>query len=131
MKIFGREPAVILATASALIQFLSLFVVELTTDQQAVLNAVTAAVIGVVTAAAVARDRLLPAIVGLGQSIIALAVGFGADWSAEQQTALMALVAAAAGMWLRTQVAAPIAATGVVIDVPEKRITRQTGGSLT
>jgi nicotinamide riboside transporter PnuC len=112
MKIFGREPAVILATVSALIQFLSLFIVELTTDQQAVLNAVVAALIGVITAATVARDKLLPAVVGLGQAILALAVGFGADWSAEQQTALMALVATAAGMFIRTQVAAPVNEVG-------------------
>lgn len=112
MKIFGREPAVILATVSALIQFLSLFVVELTTDQQAVLNAVVAALIGVITAAAVARDKLLPAVVGLGQAILALAVGFGTDWSAEQQTSLMALIATVAGMFIRTQVAAPVDEVG-------------------
>jgi nicotinamide riboside transporter PnuC len=130
VKIFGREPAAILATVAAFIQFISLFVVELTTDQQAVLNAVVVAAFGVITSFAVSAEKGLPTLVGLAQSVIALAIGFGADFSAEQQVGLMALVTTAVGLFVRTQVVAPVAPSGVAREVPATKINRQTGGSL-
>lgn len=130
MKIFGREPAAILALVAAFIQFISLFVVELTADQQAVLNAVVVAVFGVITSFAVSAEKGLPTLVGLAQSVIALAIGFGADLTPEMQTGLMALVTTAVGLFVRTQVVAPVAATGAVREVPAAKINRQTGGSL-
>lgn len=108
MKIFGREPALILALVAAAVALFSATVFDLSIEQQGVLNAVAVAVIGLATAFAVARDKLAPAILGLVQAVLALALAFGLAISPETQGAAMAFVAALVGAFVRTQVAAPV-----------------------
>ncbi|MFJ5886870.1 hypothetical protein [Streptomyces californicus] len=56
-----------------------------------------------------ASDGVGAALLGFIQAAIALAVGFGLDWSAEQQAVVLSVAAAVVAMWDRTQVTAPVA----------------------
>lgn len=113
MKVFGREPAQALGLISALIALLSATVVPLTDAQQGVLMAVVTALIGIVTAAAVSAEKAAPLVAGLVQSVLSLALAFGAHISQPVQGAAMAFVAAAVAFWLRGQVTAPVPAAAV------------------
>lgn len=105
--IFGREPALWLALVAVGVKLLSAFVANVSTDQQAIINAAAAAVAGLVVAAQT-RDGIASAALGLVQAVIALAVGFGLHWSADQQAIMMSFAAAVAAMFVRTQVTAPV-----------------------
>jgi len=105
MKIFGREPAALLAFVAVGIKLLAAFGVGLTDDQQAVLNAVAAAVVGLVVAV-LAHDALAAPLYGFAQAALALAVGFGLHWSADQQAVVLSFVQVAIAMFLRTQITA-------------------------
>ncbi|MDI5965707.1 hypothetical protein [Streptantibioticus silvisoli] len=107
--IFGREPAVILGAATALLQLLSAAVWHLTSGQQSAVNAVLAAVLAVVVAVMV-HDGVVAAVSGLAQAGFALLLGFGFHVAPDLETGAMALIAAVGAAWLRTQVAAPVAA---------------------
>ena len=105
VKIFGREPAAIVAFIAVVIKLVAAFGVHLTSDQQAVLNAVAAAAVGLVVAV-LAHDALAAPVYGLAQAALALAVGFGLHWSADQQAIVLSFVQVALAMFLRTQVTA-------------------------
>lgn len=107
MRALGREPALWLALVTAAIQLSSAFFLDLSTEQQALLNALAVALSGAVTAYMVAQDRMVPALVGAMQALLSVAVGFGADLSPDTQAAVMASVAGVAAMFVRTQVWAP------------------------
>lgn len=104
MKILGREPALWLALAASTIQVVSTFVTELTPEQQGLLNAAVVALFGVLTAWSVDEEKLTPAIVGLAQALLSVAVSFGLQLGAEEQSVLMAAVTAVAAAFVRTQV---------------------------
>jgi len=112
-KIFGREPAVILALVAALVKLGAAFGLDVSTDQQALINAVAAAAVGVAVAVMV-HDGASAALLGLIQAAVALAVGFGLHWSADQQAVVMTAAAAVLAMWTRTQVTAPVPARQAV-----------------
>lgn len=113
VKIFGREPSMILGAIAAAIQLLSATLLPLDTVQQGVLNAVAVAVIGLVTAAAVSSEKAAPAVLGLVQAVLACALAFGLAMSPETQGAVMAFVTAAVSIFVRTQVVAPVPASAV------------------
>lgn len=106
MRIFGREPAMWLAFIAALVKLISAFWLHLTVDQQSTINALAAAVVGVVVAVLV-HDGLSAAILGLSQGSLALAIGFGLHMAADKQAILMAAVGITVAMFVRTQVTAP------------------------
>lgn len=109
--IFGREPAVILAFFAAFLKLLAAFGVDVTADQQAVINAVLSALVALVLAVVLHQGALYAAIVNLAQAGMALFVGFGLDWSADKQALVMASLAALLAVFgVRPQVAAPVAA---------------------
>lgn len=110
-KIFGRDPALWLGLFAVAIKLAAAFWWNLSGDQQALLNAVAAGVVGIVVAVLV-RDGQVAAILGGVQALMALAVGFGLDWSAERQAVVMAAAAAVAAMFERTQVTAPVPGPG-------------------
>lgn len=89
--IFGREPATILALVAAIIQCVGAFAFDLTKDQQSLLNAVAAGVLGAVVAFMV-HDNVVAAVTACFQALIACAIGFGLHLSPDAQTAIMALV---------------------------------------
>lgn len=108
-KIFGREPAAWLGLFAVLVQLASTFFLHLTTDQQSLINAVAAGVAGLVVAVLV-HDGVVAAVGALFQSAMALAVGFGLQWTPDKQSVFMALVMAAVHAFVRTQVQAPVSA---------------------
>ncbi|MFD7867303.1 hypothetical protein [Streptomyces sp. NPDC059783] len=109
MKIFGREPAALLGLIAVIVKLVAAFGVDVSSEQQAVINAVAAAAVGL-TLAVMASDGVGAALVGLVQAAIALAVGFGLDWSAEKQAVVLSVATAVVAMWDRTQVTAPVPA---------------------
>lgn len=112
-KILGREPAALLAFIAILVKLFSAFVIEVSADQQAAVNTIAAAVVGVLIAA-FAHDSLGASLLSFAQAAIAAAVGFGLDWSADRQALVLSAVAAVIGMWTRTQVIAPVPAGALI-----------------
>lgn len=108
MKVFGREPALVMAFISSAIMVFSSFIFPLSDEQQGVLNAVVVAIFGFITAALLAHEKLVPALVGLVKAVIAIAISFGLHLSPEQQGVLLAFVAGAAALWYRPQVTASV-----------------------
>lgn len=107
MKIFGREPSALVGVIEAgLAMLLTLNVFSLDHEQVALIMAAVVAVLGLYTAYATSQT-LLGAIVGAAKAVIALAVGFGFEFSADKTAALIALVTVLAGFFQRTQ-AAPV-----------------------
>lgn len=113
MKLFGREPALILGLVAAAIQLFSAVILPLTVEQQGVLNAVAVAVMGLVTAVAVRSDKAAPAVLGVVQAVLACALAFGLVLSPDTQGAIMAFTSAVVAMFVRTQVSAPVPAVAV------------------
>lgn len=111
MKIFGREPAVVLALFSAVLQVLAVFGLDLSPELQGAVTAVIAAVMGVWTAFQVAQDKILPALLGFAQAGFSLLMAFGLDVSTSTQLAASTLITAAVAAFVRTQVTAPVPAT--------------------
>lgn len=107
MRIFGREPALWLALIAVAVKLSTAFGLDLSDGQQATINAVAAAVAGLLVAVST-HDGISAAALGLLQAGLALAVGFGLHWSPEQQATVMSFAAAIAAMWTRTQVTAPV-----------------------
>jgi hypothetical protein len=81
------------------------FGLHTTTDQQALINALAAAIMGL-TVAVLAHDALAAPILGALQAAMALAVGLGLHWSADRQAVVMAAATAIIGMFVRTQITA-------------------------
>lgn len=104
--IFGREPAVILALVASAVKLASAFWFHVTGDQQAVINAVAIAVVGLIVAA-MTHDGISAAVLGLIQALMALALGFGLHWGSDQQAVVMSFAATLVAMFVRTQVTAP------------------------
>ena len=90
--VFGREVAYWLAAASALIAFVSAAVFPLSVDQQGTLNAVVAAVFGVITAWSLKAEGLVAAIVGLFKAALAAGMAFKLALSPEVQSTAMVLI---------------------------------------
>ena len=112
MKILGREPAALLGLVAVIVKLVAAFGIEVSGEQQAVINAVAAAAVGLALAV-MASDGVGAALVGFIQAAVALAVGFGLDWSAEQQAVVLSVAAAVVAMWDRTQIVAPVPASAV------------------
>lgn len=131
VKIFGREPAVLLGlVGSAIALFVALFGARLSLDGDftAVAMAVVSAALGFYSAWAT-KDTLLGVSVGLVKALISLGLYFGLDMSVELQASVMLFVEALVGFWQRTQtspVADPVdpsptqvAASPVTVDDPD------------
>jgi hypothetical protein len=106
-KILGREPALWAGLANAAIYLVGAFLVSLSDDQESMLIAVVAALLGLVVAA-MTHDGLSAAILGFAKAGVALALGFGLKLSAEQQAVILSFAAAAVAMFVRTQATAPV-----------------------
>lgn len=135
VKPFSREPALVLAAFAALVQFLSIFFFNLTDAQQGLVNGVAVAVAGFIAAWKVSADKALPAIAGIVQALLSLAVGFGAHIGADQQVVVMTFVSALVALFVRQNVVAPVDSLGNRVSLPgaapatSPQITRQTGGA--
>ncbi|MET9436860.1 hypothetical protein [Streptomyces sp. NPDC006551] len=105
--ILGREPAAWLSLVAILVKLAALFGWDASPETQANVNAFAAAAMGVLIALLV-HDGLGAAIIGLAQAGLAVALGYGLDWSSEKQVAAMTFVTIVVGMWDRTQVTAKV-----------------------
>lgn len=103
MSIFGREPAVILEFAKALLVALSVTVLPVDAGTQAALLALLVAVFGALKG--LATRPIAPTILtDLIQAVAVLLLSFGVDVGPERVAALMTLVSAAVVMTQRAQV---------------------------
>ena len=107
VKFFGREPALVMALVAVVVQVVSAFYVDVSASQMTWINAATAAVVGLVIAV-VAHDSLSAPVLGAVQAVVALAVGFGLDWTVEQQAVVMGLAGVLVSLFVRQQVTAPV-----------------------
>lgn len=103
----SREPALYLTLFATAVRLFAAFVIHLSDGQQAVLNACATAIAGLIVAVWVRRDGQVAALLGLVQAVLALAVGFGANLSAETQAIIMSFVGSAVAVFVRQQVDAP------------------------
>jgi hypothetical protein len=108
MKIFGREPALVMALIGSGIAMISAFIFPLTTDQQGVLNAGVVAVFGLVTAALLAKEKLVATIEGLARAVFAIGLAFGWDLPPDKQAVILTFVSLASALWFRPQVVASV-----------------------
>lgn len=119
VKLFGREPAAWLSLVAIAVKLLAAFGLNVTSDQQAAVNAIAAAAVGL-TVAVMAHDALAAPLYGFAQAGIALAVGFGLHWSADQQAVVLSFVQVAVAMFVRTQITAPTPAAQPQSPSPEQ-----------
>lgn len=101
---FKREPALWLALFASAVQMFSAFVLNLTIEQQGVLNAVAVAVAALVTAIMVQSEQMVPTILGVLKAVLALFIAFGLALSPDNQAIIMTFATAAVAMFVRTQV---------------------------
>lgn len=111
---FFREPALLLTLVATAIRLISAFFTPIDDQHQAWINAAATAVCSAVVALWVRREGQVPAILGAVQAILALAVGYGLDWTAEQQATVMSFVGLACAFYVRTQVVAPVPPAGLI-----------------
>lgn len=108
MKIFGREPVYFLAVAAIALKLAAAFGWDVSDQQQAWINAVLAAAVGVVSAIVLKTGAVGAAILQFAQAALALFAGFGLDLSAERQALVMSGVAAILALVLHREVTAPV-----------------------
>jgi hypothetical protein len=103
MKIFGREPAVIVGTIEAgLVLLLSFGLFNLTQDTIGLIMAVVTAGLGLYVAY-VTSETLLAAVLAFIKAALALSAVYGFSLTIEQTGALLAFVSVAFGFYQRTQ----------------------------
>ncbi|MFD8199964.1 hypothetical protein [Streptomyces sp. NPDC059701] len=103
MRIFGREPALLIATASAGLSLLVTFGFGLSAEQAGAIVAVISAVFAVATAI-VTRPIAPSAFTGLVAAVAALLAAYGLELSTEKIGALNAVVLAGLALLTRGQV---------------------------
>jgi hypothetical protein len=108
----SRDPALYLTLVATAVRLAAAFLIHLTGDQQAVLNAFATAIAAAIVAFVVRRDGQVAALLGVAQALLALAIGFGLHVTAENQAVIMSFVGAVAAAFIRTQVIAPVNAVG-------------------
>jgi hypothetical protein len=109
----SRDPALYLFLIATGVRLLSAFGPwHVGTELQSLINAAATAIASFIVAAFVVRDKQVPAILGVAQALMALAIGFGLHLSAESQALIMSFVGGVVAAFVRTQVVAPVTATG-------------------
>lgn len=121
IKIFGREPALILGFIAAAVQSLTAFGWTVSPGVQTAVNAIAAAVVAVISAIVLKTGALGAALMQFATAGMALVVGLGLDWSTERQGWVMALVAAGIALFTRTQVTAPVPVVALEESSPAER----------
>lgn len=115
MRIFGREPALVIATLSASLSLLVTFNVGLSSEQAGAIVAAISALLAAATAV-MTRPIAPSAFTGVVAAGVALLAAYGFNVSPETVGALNAVVLAVLGLVTRGQVSpapAPVKPTGV------------------
>lgn len=114
--ILGREPAMLAEFIATVLVVANLFFLPgLDSMLQGAINAVVLAAASVYVAVKVKSDSLLPILVGGFKTVVALVVAFGVDLSVPQQAALLGLLSLGAGLFVRSNVQAPVTVDGEVL----------------
>lgn len=108
MKIFGREPAVVIALVATILQVVAALGLPVSTALQGAIIAILTTLAGAVTAWKVSSDKALPFLLGLAQAGFALLLALHFDVKPDVQSAVALAVTAAFTMFIRTQVSAPV-----------------------
>lgn len=108
----SRDPALYLFLVATAVKLFSAFVLHVSDNTQAAVNAVAVAVAAAIVALVVKHDGQVAAILGVAQALLALAIGLGLHLTADNQALIMTFLGAIAAAFVRTQVVAPTAATG-------------------
>ncbi len=98
-----------------LVGLILLWAADMDAATQAGWNAVAVAAAGLISAALVVQDKLVPAILGFAQAVLQLLAVYGLGFTAEQTTGLLGFLALVLGAYVRTQVRANVDATGQVV----------------
>jgi hypothetical protein len=105
----GREPALLLiAVVAPGVSLLLSFFTGLDPAVVSACNALAVAAAGILTGLWIRSDRLAPAVLGLAQALLTLALAFGWNLTPEQQTGWLSFVSIAVAAYLRTQIIAPV-----------------------
>lgn len=111
MRIFGREPATILAFIAIVLKLSAAYGLDVSVSQQALIMAFLSCGVAVAEAFILKTGAAFAALVNLAQAALALFMGFGLNMSAQQQSLWMfAIEGALALVVVRPQVTAPIPA---------------------
>jgi hypothetical protein len=121
MKIFGREPALILGFVAALVKLLG-YQLDVSAGTQTAINVLAASIVGLILAIMARDGAWAAALMQLAQAGMSLFVGLGLDWSADKQALVMATIAAALALWERTQITAPVPSTALERSSPIKPV---------
>lgn len=108
MKIFGREPVVILAFVAVALKLGAAYGLDVSADQQGAIMAVLSLIVAVITAIVLKNGAVGAAIINLGQGALALFLAFGLHLSADQQALWMTLIESVVALWVREKVVAPV-----------------------
>lgn len=109
-KVFGRDPAVILAAVGAFWQILSAFGLDFDAQLQAIVTAVVAAALGLVVAVQVG-DGVIAAVTGLITAGISLVSYFALNWTAETQAQVVGAIMLIVAAFVQSRVTAPVPAS--------------------
>lgn len=109
MKIFGREPVLILGFISIALKLASAYGLNVTEAQQGAIMAFLSLCVAVVSAIVLRTGAVGAAVVNLAHGALALFLAFGLDMPAETQALWMLLVEGAVAIWLRKEVTPPVA----------------------
>lgn len=120
MKIFGREPVVILGAIAVFLKLLSGYGIEVSETQQTLINTFLAVAVAVASAVVLKNGAVYAALLQLSSAALALFVGFGLDMSTEQQAGWMAFVSAVLAVIERREVTAPVPETVLEQSSPVK-----------
>lgn len=106
----GREPVKIGALIAAILGLVSGLGLNVTVDQQGVINGAVVLIVGFINTLVVSEEKALPLISGVVQASLSVALSFGLLLSPQVQASVMTFVVALVAMWQRTQVSAPVPA---------------------
>ncbi|MER5482909.1 hypothetical protein ABT024_06795 [Streptomyces sp. NPDC002812] len=120
MRIFGREPVYILAVIAVALKLASAYGLDVSADQQTLINTVLACVVAVASAVVLKTGAAGASILQLAQAGLALFVGFGLDMSATEQAGWMSLVSAVLAVVSHGQVTAPVPVLAIEQSSPVK-----------
>lgn len=120
MKLFGREPAQWLAALAIAIELAVAWGWDLSEGQQAAVNAAATAVMGLVLAWTLAREKVAAAAGGVVAALGQVAVSVGVDVSQERIALTGAAITALVAFWLHGRVVAPV--DGNMNKVPKQKV---------
>lgn len=122
MKVFAREPALLLGLIAAGVKLLG-YEMNVSAGVQTAINAIAAGVVAIIIAFVAKNGAWGAAILQTAQAVMSLFVGLGLDWSADRQALWMASIAAGLAVVERFIVTPPLPTTGLEESSPINRTT--------